>query len=80
MRFQLKNTAKYENLKELRKQFIKEFKNKAKTHYNNWLDSQLRTIENSSNGMKMLQAVKFLNLKKPTKILAEMKNVRNYFE
>ena len=38
------------------------------------------TIENFPDDMKMFQAVKFLNLRKPTKILAEVKDVRNYFK
>ena len=39
-----------------KKQFIKELKNKTQTHYNNWLDNQLMTIENSLDDMKMFQA------------------------
>ena len=52
MRTKIKNNTKYEKLKLLKKQQIRQFKSKAKIHYDKWLDRQLLKTEGCSDNMK----------------------------
>ena len=80
MRTKIKNNTKYEKLKQLRKQQMRQLKCKAKILYDKWLNGQLLKIERCSDNMKICQAVKFLKMKNSWKVTSQIEVIENHFK
>ena len=80
MRTKIKNKTEYENLKQLKKQRIKQLKCKAKIHYDKWLHRQLLKIERCSDNIKIFQAVNFLKMKNFCKVTSQIEDIEKHFK